>query len=232
MKSAIIYSRVSTRNQDNDRQITELYAYAKEKGYTVVNIFSDTISGKTKVAHRKAAKQLLSYLLTNQIDLVMVWELSRLGRSLIDILKVTNQIVDELKINVYLRKENLIAYLDDGSKNKQWDMNIGLMGSFSQYEVSLIQERTQSAIDKLKKDYSKYNEKHGLAPEDENYKRLGRPNGSQPIEQTKNYKKIVRCLKEKLSIRKTAKIADVAINTVRKVDKHLKNSMTGKPHPI
>ena len=66
--------------------------------------------------------------------------------------------------------------------------------------------------------------KHGLTPEDENYKRLGRPSGSQPIEYTKNYKKIVRCLKEGLSIRKTAKIAEVAINTVRKVNHHLKES--------
>ena len=78
---AIIYARVSTSTQDYERQIADLREYASKMGYEVVKEFSEKVSGAKKVAEREQLSELMDYIQTHKVDKVLIYECSRLSRS-------------------------------------------------------------------------------------------------------------------------------------------------------
>ncbi|WP_250208551.1 recombinase family protein, partial [Escherichia coli] len=81
---AAIYCRVSTADQSCERQEFDLRAFAGCAGYDVVGIFKETGSG-TKL-DRAERKKVLALAQSRQIDAILVTELSRWGRSTLDLL--------------------------------------------------------------------------------------------------------------------------------------------------
>ncbi|MCV5238970.1 recombinase family protein [Escherichia coli] len=81
---AAIYCRVSTADQSCERQEFDLRAFAGRAGYDVVGIFKETGSG-TKL-DRAERKKVLALAQSRQIDAILVTELSRWGRSTLDLL--------------------------------------------------------------------------------------------------------------------------------------------------
>ena len=75
MKKAVIYSRVSTEKQNYERQTEDLLKYAKEHSYEVVEVLEEKDSGFND--DRTEFNKLLSY---TDIDIILVWELTRLSR--------------------------------------------------------------------------------------------------------------------------------------------------------
>ena len=79
MKTAI-YARVSTDEQTTDNQVIELKKVAERNGWEIEAIYADTISGaKSK---RPQLDKLMKAIMRKEIDMVMVWSVDRLGRSL------------------------------------------------------------------------------------------------------------------------------------------------------
>ena len=116
-KRVIIYARVSTHSQGNERQVEELEQYSREKGFEVVKIFSETISGLKKLDDRTEINQLLDFVKREPVDGVLVWELSRLGRRTKDVLSVVEELTSR-KIWVDSNKGRLITLNEDGTENK------------------------------------------------------------------------------------------------------------------
>ena len=79
MKAAI-YSRVSTDKQTTDNQIQELRAVANRNGWAIEAVYSDVISGSTE--KRPQLDALMESVIRREVDVVLVWDVSRLGRSL------------------------------------------------------------------------------------------------------------------------------------------------------
>ena len=87
---AAIYCRVSTADQSCARQERDLTAYAVRAGYDVVGVFKETGSGaKTDRVERKKVMTLAQ---ARQIDVVLVSELSRWGRSTLDLLHTLKEL--------------------------------------------------------------------------------------------------------------------------------------------
>ena len=85
-----IYCRVSTADQSCARQEHELTAFADRVGYQVVGVFKETGSGvKLDSAERKKVMALAQ---ARQIDAVLVTELSRGGRSTLDLLHTLQEL--------------------------------------------------------------------------------------------------------------------------------------------
>lgn len=78
-----IYARVSTSDQSCERQLAELESYACRNAFQIVGIFKETGSG-TKNG-RAERKKIMELARQNRIDLVLVSELSRWGRSTPDL---------------------------------------------------------------------------------------------------------------------------------------------------
>lgn len=136
---AVIYARVSTEQQDTERQVKELQKVAESEGYTVAKFFEDKVSGATKAKNRKQFDLMLSYIEENNINQIYCWELSRLGRSMID----NYTIIQELRakgINIFIYKSNINTNKND--KNSELQLN--LLSSIAEYERKSITERTKS----------------------------------------------------------------------------------------
>ena len=99
--TAVIYARVSSigERQSNERQIEDLKILGKQKNYTIVKIYEEKISGAKKNVERPILTECLEYCFSKNIRILLISELSRLGRN-----------VDEvLKMSCYARSEGLMS---------------------------------------------------------------------------------------------------------------------------
>lgn len=201
MKRAFIYSRVSKNSQDFARQNFELTAYAEKNNIEIVSIFSEKVSGAKE--ERPEMDILIKKAQSENIDLLLVWEFSRLGRKSID---VQNKIASlhRLGVDVYIHKLNFTT--DHTGKNVSSNFMLQILSSVSELELTNIKERLDSGRDQ-------YIRKGGV---------LGRSKESKKsIEETKNYSLIVKYLSKNLRKNECAKLCGVSLNTVLKVKKHL-----------
>ena len=143
--NAIIYSRVSTEDQNNTRQIEELKAYAKYQKMKVLKVFEEIISGASKGADRRGFKEMLEFVDNNEIDHILIWELSRLGRSMIDVLN-NIETFSERKINIFIKKEGMNTLDDRKRKSTMVTMLISILSGFAEMERDSIKQRSISGI--------------------------------------------------------------------------------------
>ena len=77
----VLFCRVSTLQQEYDRQVNELSALALSNCWGVEAIFAEKISGVKKNVERAEQMKMVQFVEANNIDKVLVTELSRLGRN-------------------------------------------------------------------------------------------------------------------------------------------------------
>ena len=135
-----IYARVSTtdKGQDVGMQTRELEAYAKARGWTIRDRFVDEgISGsQTK---RPALDRLLAACRRRQVDVVLVWRLDRLGRSLKHLIMT----LDEFQ-SLGVAFVSLHEQLDCTTATGQ--LLIHLLGAFAEFERAIIRERVKAGL--------------------------------------------------------------------------------------
>ena len=108
MIKAVIYSRVSSEGnrQDTERQTNELIEYANKMGYKLVEVYEEKVSGYKKNEDRPIFSKMLAEIDKGTIDKVLVWELSRIGRSVIQSLQ-NIQLLTDKKVSIYIKNFNL-----------------------------------------------------------------------------------------------------------------------------
>ena len=111
MKKAIIFTRCSSSGnlesrQDSTRQVEDLNTYAVANGINVIKTYEEHISGGKSNKERPLLQEAFSFSLENKIDIILISELSRLGRRCDEILESIKWLKDH-KINV--SSMNLIA---------------------------------------------------------------------------------------------------------------------------
>ena len=202
MTKVAIFVRVSTRAQNTDRQEHDLKALAKRKGWQVVEVIRETVSGASQNADRQGVQLLLGMAGRGDIDKVLVQEVSRLGRSTAEILKVVEALTAE-KVSIYVQHFNLETLDAKGKRNPMAQFMFTMLAEFARMEREHLRERIMSGLERARR----------------NGKKLGRPKGTSlsDSELLKRYPRVVRELKAGQSIRKTAKICDISANTVMKV---------------
>ncbi|MGC4023402.1 MAG: recombinase family protein [Cyclobacteriaceae bacterium] len=142
--NAVIYSRVSTEDQDNQRQIDELEQYANYQKMKVIKVFQEKISGAVKARERAEFNSLLKFVEKEKVDTILVWELSRLGRSMTDVMDTIEKL-SEKGINVYIKKEGFNT-LDKGKKSIMTNIIISVISGFAEMERETIRARSKSGI--------------------------------------------------------------------------------------
>jgi DNA invertase Pin-like site-specific DNA recombinase len=136
----VLYSRVSTEEQSLESQIDDLKQFCKSKeNVEVVNVFSDEITGASKVSDRPGFDKMKNYLLLNRdIQHIYCWEYSRIGRSFIDTFNIIEH-YREMNVNIYFKKEDLNTL--NCTSSEQFSLNI--LASIAEYERDQIKERTK-----------------------------------------------------------------------------------------
>lgn len=109
---AVIYARVSSvgDRQNTERQVSDLSNYAVYQNLEISQIFEEKISGAKRNTERPVLLQAVEYCKQNGVSILLVSELSRLGRNAFEVLAVVKDLIDS-GINLYMQKEQL-ALLD------------------------------------------------------------------------------------------------------------------------
>ena len=137
MKKCVIYSRVSTQDQDFQSQFEDLTKYANFNGFEVIESFGEKVSGYDLSKERLEYEQMKQYVLDNNIKDILIWELSRFSRS-------TSKALTEIEfftqkgINIYFKKEN-INTLSNEATNK---LLLSMLSAIAELERSTIVERS------------------------------------------------------------------------------------------
>ena len=191
-QKAVLYCRVSTADQNCERQERDLLAYTEKCGYEVVSVFKETASG-TK-AGRAEREKVLALARQRDIDVVLVTELTRWGCSTVDLV----QTMEDLQSwNVLLIAQTGLQFDLSTSHGK---LIAGMMASLAQFERDLLSERVKS----------------GLAAARAKGRIGGRKQGYNPVAD-KVREKVFSLRKESLSIRKIAAKIDIIKSTVEKI---------------
>lgn len=133
----IAYLRVSTGKQHLENQQSEINRYASNKQLTINQWIEETVSGKTDKKDRRLGK-LIKNLRTG--DTVIVTEISRLSRSLHEIMVIMKHCVDTGVI-IHSTKDGYI--FDDSLNSKVLSFAFGLA---AEIEHKLISQRTKEAL--------------------------------------------------------------------------------------
>ena len=207
MKTAIIFSRCSSSGslesrQDTTRQVEDLQHYATTNHLSIVKIFQEHISGGKSNKDRPILQEALSFSQENHIDIILVSELSRLGRRCDEILETIKFLKDH-HINCYFLKEQLSIF-NEGKENPYLTIMCAVLGTAAELERETIYYRLKSGRDKYIRDGGKVGKPKGAGIKDK-------------AQLASEYKSIIRCLRSGESVRHTALITGYSPSTVQRI---------------
>lgn len=143
-----LYSRVSTDQQSLAQQERTVYEWLGRNNMSVTDVVSDEgISGGVSYKERKLGKELLPIMIAG--DMLIVSEISRLGRSMFDLSKLINEELKPRKIRLVVVSMGLDLRCDHITALDEL-----ILQNFSfaaQLEKELISSRTRSALEVKKK---------------------------------------------------------------------------------
>jgi DNA invertase Pin-like site-specific DNA recombinase len=202
--NVVIYSRVSTVTQDYKRQTEELNDYARRMGYVVVGVFEEKISGGKNNEDRPKLMEMMNFIKKNAINKVLCWELSRVGRNTIEVLK-TIKLLNDRCISLFIKNYNIETLNDKCEINPLSQFMIQILTSVSEMEKTTIRQRVKSGYDNFRKQGGKVGRKEGFRKDDETL--------------MAEHKDVAKLLKQGFSIRKVMKLTDKSSGTIQKIKK-------------
>ncbi|WP_028584575.1 recombinase family protein [Desulfogranum mediterraneum] len=131
MSKQVGYIRVSSVDQNTGRQLGEM---------DLDKIFEEKVSGKSM--NRPELKAMMDYV--REGDHLHVHELSRLGRSVIDLHTIVNELLEK-GVTVTFHKENMV-FVPGKEADPMQLLMFGMLANFAQFERSLIRQRQQEGI--------------------------------------------------------------------------------------
>ncbi len=205
MVNAVIYSRVSSvgTRQDTERQTNELTEYAARMGYNLVRIYEEKISGFKKLEDRPVLSEMLNDITKLRIDKVLTWELSRIGRNVIQGLSFIEEL-NSRKVSLFIKNYNLETLYEDKSINPLTMFMVQILASVAAMEAETTKSRFQSGYRNYINNGGKVGRKPGHTISDEDL--------------LKKYPEVGKLLKRGLSIRQISKLTEnTSTTTILKV---------------
>jgi DNA invertase Pin-like site-specific DNA recombinase len=164
-------------------------------GYNINKVYEEKVSGYKKNEDRPVFAKMLEDINANQIDKVLVWELSRIGRS----------VLHDMRVGIYIKNFNLETLNDDKTPNSLSMFMVQILFAVANMESKMT-------LSRLKSGYQNHIKKHGS-------KSVGRKKGSIDSDEKvlERHSDVARLLKRGLSIRNISAITNKSSNTVLKV---------------
>jgi DNA invertase Pin-like site-specific DNA recombinase len=197
-----IIVRVSTNKQETLRQRHELEVVAKSKGWTVVEVCKETVSGSADIEDRPALQRVLQLAAEGSIKKVLVHEVSRVARRP----SVALTFVEMLEahcVSLYWHAQTIETLLPNCKRNPSAAIMLALLSEMARAEKETLVDRIKS----------------GLAEAKRKGVKLGRPEGTtlETADFLAKHKDIQKLLKSGQSVRNAAKISGKGSSTVQRV---------------
>ena len=138
-KKVAIYCRVSTNKQTNENQLTKLLQFATDKAYKF-DLFEEIESTRKT---RPIKQELLNRVRKGEYSSVIVFKLDRFARSMSELINDVEELVKK-KVGFISISENLDFSTAAG------ELQFHILSAFSQFERSIIRDRTIEGIARTK----------------------------------------------------------------------------------
>jgi DNA invertase Pin-like site-specific DNA recombinase len=196
-----ILVRVSTRKQETARQISELRAVAESKGWTVVGVAEEQISGTVAASERSGLARIRELVQTGEVRKVLVHEVSRVARKN----SVAHEFIEFLEghgVALYWHAQGIETLLPSGKRNPAASIMFSLLAEMARAERETIVDRIKSGLEEAKRQG----------------KTLGRkPGKTDPATLLDRHKDVVKQLRAGQSIRHAAAITGKGVSTVQRI---------------
>ena len=188
-KRVVIYARVSTNEQNCDRQVAELEQVVKNNNWELVDEYVDEGYSRT-TSTRPELDRMMKDAFVRKFEMVITLELSRLGASLKHMIEVVDKF-KEKKIQLFIVNQQIDTSSATGY------MFFSIMTSIANYERELISERVKSGLENARRKGIVLGRKTNLTPEVE--------------------EQIIQLKSEGVGYNTLAKRLSVSVKTIRKV---------------
>jgi DNA invertase Pin-like site-specific DNA recombinase len=171
---AVGYARVSLEGEDVENQIKAIEEYARANGIELIGIFKDVgVSGAKPALEREGFRQMLAALANMPaVKAVIIYDISRLGRDMIDVIETYRHLTEKLGLSVMFVNHpelNVVQGTPLGEAIRK--ATLALLGIAAEIERALISERTKA----------------GLARARAQGRHVGRRGAEIPVEEVKEY---------------------------------------------
>src|SRR3989338_9015880 len=137
-----IYARVSTKEQNVENQMSELTKYCQARNYEIFKVYTEVgVSGSKE--SRPSFDCLMNDAHKRKFDILLVWKLDRLSRSLKHLLN-TLDTLNSLSISFVCYSDNIDTTTPAGRLMFQ------MVGAFAEFERSLIRERVKLGLERVR----------------------------------------------------------------------------------
>ena len=190
-KKVVIYARVSTLDQTVDNQLIELRDHCSKMGWEIVKEYTDEgLSGTLSREKRPALNAMIKDGYRKKFDTVVCWDISRLGRSMKELIMFLSDMKDR-GIGICSVRQGFDTSTSMG------EIMFQFVGILSSWEREMIRERTLAGLERAKSE--------------------GKTLGRKKVTNDTMTAKIIELRNDKKSIREIASDVGVSIGTVSNV---------------
>ena len=197
----VLYTRVSTLEQNPDRQLIN----SKDYDY----VLTDYCSGSIPLYERPKGSEVKKMIDNKSLTRLVIHDVTRIGRNTLDVLSIWSELT-ERGIVIECKNPNIRNINDDGKVDKFSELMLSILSTMSQFEKSLIKERQMEGI-KIRKEKGLYGGRR-IGTVDTKERFLSKPKNKQIIDYLK---------RGTYSYEEIGKIIGCSTTTITKVKKEL-----------
>ena len=191
VRKVCVYARCSTSDQQVSNQLIEIRDHCSKMGWEIVKEYTDEgLSGTLSRDKRPAFNEMIKDGYRKKFDSVVCWDISRLGRSMKELILFLSDMKD-LDIGICSLRQGFDTSTSMGSIMYQF------VGILSEWEASMISERTLAGLERARRE--------------------GKTLGRRKVTDDRMTAKIIELRSEKKSLRAIASEVGVSTGTIRKV---------------
>ncbi len=146
-KYAIAYVRVSTEEQSVQNQKIAITKWAKDHDYQMLYFFEDpAVSGKIPATSRKGFQDLMEFIRLSKVEAVLVYELSRVGRTFWDTLDAIKVIEEHSPLISCSPRESFLQTTDPSIRK----LMISILTWVAEREREMLVQRTKDGMNRAR----------------------------------------------------------------------------------
>jgi putative DNA-invertase from lambdoid prophage Rac len=147
MKYAVAYLRVSTEEQTVQNQKLALEKWARENNYQILEFFEDpAVSGRIPATQRSGFQEMLELVKITKVDAVLVYELSRVGRTFWDTLDAIKAVEHYASLISCSPRESFLQTTESSIRK----LMIGILTWAAERERELLVQRTKDGMERAR----------------------------------------------------------------------------------
>ena len=149
---ALGYARVSVESENIENQVEAIKDFCRANGLDLLKVFTDVgVSGSKPALEREGFKQLIEVSKLLGVKTIVIYDLTRLGRDLFDLIEVYKKLLEEGYNIVFVKHPELNAKPDTPLGEALRKALLTILGVVAELERVFIRERTKAGLERAKR---------------------------------------------------------------------------------